>query len=125
MKAINIFLKAFGEQFWQWKYQTSGGNVNAIKTIFEHLIEKYIQTKPAMTRRSHPWIRRQEEQWEEKKKRAHSKAKRTNNSTDWENYKDWKPTLKIRHEKLIESTSKMLSAAILQKILSDLHNHKK
>lgn len=62
MKAINIFLKAFGEQFWQSKYQTSGGNVNAIKAIFEHLIEKHIQTKPAMTRRSHPWIRRQEEQ---------------------------------------------------------------
>ncbi|CAG2209252.1 unnamed protein product [Mytilus edulis] len=87
MKAIKISLKNFGEQFCQSKDQTVEAMWKAIKTILEHLIEKHVPTKQTTNRHTHPWINTQTRRAMRRKQRAHSKAKRTNNPSDWEKYK--------------------------------------
>ncbi|CAG2209667.1 unnamed protein product [Mytilus edulis] len=86
MKAIKISLKNFCEQFCQSKDQTVEAMWKAIKTILEHLIEKHVPTKQTMNRHTHPWINTQTRAMR-RKQRAHSKAKRSNNQSDWEKYK--------------------------------------
>ncbi|CAG2244745.1 unnamed protein product [Mytilus edulis] len=90
MKAIKISLKNFGEQFCQSKDQTVEAMWKAIKTILEQLIEKHVPTKQTMNRHTHPWINTQTRRAMRRKQRAHSKAKRSNNPSDWEKYKKLK-----------------------------------